>query len=155
MVGKEYEHQGIARAGAKMVTAVSCATVPKISFVLGGSFGAGNYGMCGRAYSPRFLFMWASALISVMGPEQAAKVLRDVREESALKKGSPLSEQELKTYQNEIESQYFKQSDAFYSTARLWDDGIIDPLQTRDVLALALSYCHIPKEPAQFGIFRM
>jgi 3-methylcrotonyl-CoA carboxylase beta subunit len=155
MVGKEYEHRGIARAGAKMVTAVSCATVPKISFVLGGSFGAGNYGMCGRAFAPRFLFMWASALISVMGPEQAAKVLRDVREESAQKKGTPMSEADLQSYQRDIEAQYVAQSDAFYSTARLWDDGVIDPLQTRDVLALALSYCHIPKEAAPFGIFRM
>ena len=155
MVGKEYEHRGIARAGAKMVTAVSCATVPKISFIVGGSFGAGNYGMCGRAYSPRFLFMWATALISVMGPEQAAKVLRDVKEDSNNKKGTPLSKEELDTYQRQIEAQYISQSDAFYSTARLWDDGVIDPLQTRDVLSLALSYSHIDADPASFGIFRM
>ena len=155
MVGKEYEHNGIARAGAKMVTAVSCATVPKISVVVGGSFGAGNYGMCGRAFSPRFLFMWATARIAVMGPEQAAKVLRDVREESAVKKGSPIAAAELTAYQATIELQYNAQSDAFYSTARLWDDGVIDPLQTRNVVALALSVCDISPEPASFGVFRM
>lgn len=149
MVGKEYEHGGIAKHGAKMVTAVASCTVPKVTVLVGGSFGAGNYGMAGRAYQPRFLFSWPNSRISVMGPEQAASVLTQVKREAALAKASgstpatsslpPAVEAELERYRREIEERYSAQASAFYATARLWDDGIIDPTETRSVLSLAFS----------------
>jgi 3-methylcrotonyl-CoA carboxylase beta subunit len=155
MVGSAYEHQGIAKDGAKMVQAVSCATVPKISLIMGGSFGAGNYGMCGRAYSPRFLFTWPSSRISVMGPEQAASVLTQVKADSDSKKGKAINQAELDEYKNSIEKTYTEQANAFYATARLWDDGIIDPMQTRKVLSLAFRSCYMDPNYSNFGIFRM
>jgi 3-methylcrotonyl-CoA carboxylase beta subunit len=141
MVGRDYEAGGIAKDGAKMVTAVSCARVPKLTVIIGGSFGAGNYGMCGRAYSPRFLFMWPNARISVMGGEQAATVMREVGQEEV---GARLRDQ------------YERQGRPVYSTARLWDDGVIDPRRTRDVLAQALAACaQAPLGPVGYGVFRM
>jgi 3-methylcrotonyl-CoA carboxylase beta subunit len=141
MVGRDYESRGIAKDGAKLVTAVSCARVPKLTVVIGGSFGAGNYGMCGRAYSPRFLFMWPNARISVMGGEQAATVMREVGQAET---GAVLREQ------------YERQGQPVYSTARLWDDGVIDPRSTRSVLATALAACaQRPLEPVGYGVFRM
>lgn len=156
MVGKEYEHGGIAKHGAKLVHAVANAAVPKLTVVTGGSFGAGNYAMCGRAYDPRLLFLWPNAQTSVMGPEQAATVLTQVKRDSLSKKGQAVNEQELQQYSAGILSQYEAQADAYYSTARLWDDGVILPQQTRRVLSLALGVVtrHIP-EPTQFGVFRM
>jgi 3-methylcrotonyl-CoA carboxylase beta subunit len=146
MVGREYEAGGIAKHGAKMVTAVACARVPKLTVVIGGSFGAGNYSMCGRAYSPRFLWMWPNARISVMGGEQAASVLAAVARE-----GTDLDE-----LQAQVRQQYEDQGNPYYSTARLWDDGVIDPRDTRTVLGLALSACaNAPLEPVSYGIFRM
>jgi 3-methylcrotonyl-CoA carboxylase beta subunit len=141
MVGKDYEAGGIAKDGAKLVTAVACARVPKLTLIVGGSFGAGNYGMCGRAYSPRFLFLWPNARISVMGGEQAATVMTEVGQPET---GAALREQ------------YEEQGRPLYSTARLWDDGVIDPRATRDVLATALAACaHAPLEPVGYGVFRM
>ena len=141
MVGRDYEAGGIAKDGAKMVTAVACARVPKLTVVIGGSFGAGNYGMCGRAYGPRFLFMWPNARISVMGGEQAAMVMHEVGQEEV---GARLREQ------------YERQGRPVYSTARLWDDGVLDPRRTRDVLAQALAACaHAPLGPLGYGVFRM
>jgi 3-methylcrotonyl-CoA carboxylase beta subunit len=139
MVGKEYEHKGIAKDGAKMVNAVASASVPKITIILGGSYGAGNYGMAGRAYQPRFLFMWPNAKISVMGAEQAASVLTQVRIEGAKSKGEKLSNRNIDNYRQEIYDSYERQALAYYSTARLWDDGIIDPVDTRKIVALCLS----------------
>jgi 3-methylcrotonyl-CoA carboxylase beta subunit len=150
MVGGKYEAGGIAKDGAKLVTAVATATVPKITVLIGGSFGAGNYGMCGRAYGPRFLFTWPNSRISVMGGEQAASVLSSVRSDQL----SALDEEE---YKNTIRSRYEAEGNPYYATARLWDDGIIDPVQTRDVLGLALSAtlnAPIPERP-HFGVFRM
>ena len=145
MVGREYEAGGIAKDGAKMVTAVSCAVVPKFTVIIGGSFGAGNYAMCGRAYDPRFLWMWPNARISVMGGEQAATVLAIVR-------GDPDDE----SFKAPIREQYERQGSAYYSTARLWDDGIIDPLDTRDVLALSISAAYnAPIAEPRYGVFRM
>jgi 3-methylcrotonyl-CoA carboxylase beta subunit len=145
MVGKEYEEGGIAKDGAKMVTAVACAVVPKFTVVIGGSFGAGNYAMCGRAYDPRFLWMWPNARISVMGGEQAATVLAIVR-------GTPEDE----GFKAPIREQYEQQGHPYYSTARLWDDGIIDPLDTRDILALAISAAYnAPIAEPRYGVFRM
>ena len=157
MVGRKYENEGIARHGAKMVTAVSCVEVPKLTVIMGGSFGAGNYGMCGRAYSPRFLFMWPNARISVMGGEQAAKVLSTVKQEQRQKKGiSPLSEKEIAEIEAPILEKYEREGSAYYSTARLWDDGIIDPADTRKVLGLALEAAlNAPIAETRFGIFRM
>ena len=156
MVGREYEAGGIAKNGAKMVTAVSCARVPKFTVVIGGSFGAGNYAMCGRAYSPRFLWMWPNARISVMGGDQAANVLATVRRDQAEARGETWpadAEEELK---RPVREQYEHQGNPYYSTARLWDDGIIDPADTRRVLGLALSAAaNAPLEPAGYGIFRM
>jgi 3-methylcrotonyl-CoA carboxylase beta subunit len=153
MVGREYEERGIAKDGAKMVTAVSCSTVPKLTVIVGGSFGAGNYGMCGRAYDPRFLWMWPNARISVMGGEQAASVLATVRRDGLEARGEewPTAEEEaFKAPIREI------QGSPYHSTARLWDDGVIDPLETRRVLALALAVCAgAPVEPARYGVFRM
>ncbi|MGH2813212.1 MAG: carboxyl transferase domain-containing protein, partial [Actinomycetota bacterium] len=149
MVGKEYEAGGIAKDGAKLVTAVSCAAVPKFTVIVGGSFGAGNYGMAGRAYSPRFLWMWPNARISVMGGDQAANVLATVRSEFA----SPEQEEEFK---RSIRERYDSEGHPYYSTARLWDDGVIDPLDTRNVLALALSAAYNAPIPSpRYGVFRM
>ncbi len=148
MVGRDYEAGGIAKHGAKMVTAVACARVPKLTVVIGGSYGAGNYSMCGRAYSPRFLWMWPNARISVMGGEQAASVLATVRGEM-----TPDEEEKFKT---PIRQQYEDQGNPYYSTARLWDDGVIDPADTRTVLGLALSIVgQAPLEAVSYGVFRM
>lgn len=152
MVGGKYEAEGIAKHGAKLVTAVATATVPKLTVLIGGSFGAGNYGMCGRAYSPRFLFTWPNARISVMGGEQAASVLATVHRDAA--KWTP---EEAEAFKNPIRQKYEDEGNPYYATARLWDDGVIDPAQTRDVLGLALAAsleAPIPKRPA-FGLFRM
>ena len=148
MVGREYEESGIAKHGAKMVTAVACARVPKLTVVIGGSYGAGNYSMCGRAYSPRFLWMWPNARISVMGGEQAASVLATVSGDM-----TPEQQEEFKA---PIRAQYEHQGNPYYSTARLWDDGVIDPADTRTVLGLALSVtANAPVEPVSYGVFRM
>ena len=156
MVGRKYENAGIAKDGAKMVTAVACSHVPKFTVVIGGSFGAGNYGMCGRAYDPRFLWMWPNARIGVMGGEQAAGVLVQVKREQAERSGQGFSADEESAIKQPILDQYDTQGHPYYSSARLWDDGVIDPAQTRDALALALSASlNAPIEPTQFGIFRM
>ncbi|MCC7326265.1 MAG: methylcrotonoyl-CoA carboxylase [Burkholderiales bacterium] len=156
MVGRKYEHDGIARHGAKMVTAVACAKVPKFTVIIGGSFGAGNYGMCGRAFSPRFLWMWPNARISVMGGEQAASVLATVRRDGMTLAGKAWTAQEEEAFKEPIRAQYETQGHPYYATARLWDDGIIDPAQTRRVLGLALSASlNAPIEKTQFGVFRM
>lgn len=156
MVGKKYEHEGIAKHGAKLVTAVACANVPKITIIIGGSFGAGNYGMCGRAYDPRFLFMWPNARISVMGGEQAANVLATVKDEQLEHSGKSWSDKERKAFMDPIRIQYETEGHPYYSSARLWDDGIIDPKDTRKVLALALNSCtNQPIGETKFGIFRM
>ena len=148
MVGRDYEAGGIAKHGAKMVTAVTCARVPKLTVVIGGSYGAGNYSMCGRAYSPRFLWMWPNARISVMGGEQAASVLATVRGE--------MTAAEEDAFKAPIRAQYEHQGNPYYSTARLWDDGVIDPADTRTVLGLALSVtANAPVEPVSYGVFRM
>ena len=149
MVGKKYEAGGIAKDGAKMVTAVATAKVPKFTMILGGSFGAGNYGMCGRAYSPRFLWMWPNARISIMGGEQAASVLATV-------KGDFPSKDAEEKFKSPIREQYERQGHPYYASARLWDDGILDPAQTRSALALGLSAaCNAPIPPSKFGVFRM
>lgn len=156
MVGKEYENQGIAKNGAKMVTAVATAKVPKITLVLGGSFGAGNYGMCGRAYDPRFMFMWPNARISVMGGEQAAGVLAQVKRDNLERTGKKWTDEEEYAFKQPIIDTYEKQGHPYYASARLWDDGVIDPLQTRDVLGMAFSITlNAPIEETRFGIFRM
>ncbi|MTD59222.1 methylcrotonoyl-CoA carboxylase [Amycolatopsis sp. RM579] len=149
MVGREYENRGIAKDGAKLVTAVASSVVPKFTVVIGGSFGAGNYGMCGRAYDPRFLWMWPNARISVMGGEQAASVLATVRTDLA-------TEEDVEAFKAPIRAQYETQGSAYYSTARLWDDGIIEPTETRRVLGMALEAAsHAPVPTPQFGVFRM
>ncbi|MDR1967658.1 MAG: methylcrotonoyl-CoA carboxylase [Burkholderiaceae bacterium] len=156
MVGRKYENEGIARHGAKMVTAVATANVPKFTIIIGGSFGAGNYGMCGRAYSPRFLWMWPNARISVMGGEQAASVLATVRRDGIEAKGGQWSAEEEETFKAPIRIQYEAQGHPYYATARLWDDGIIDPADTRRVLALGLSAVqNAPVPEVKFGVFRM
>jgi 3-methylcrotonyl-CoA carboxylase beta subunit len=156
MVGKKYEAGGIAKDGAKLVTAVACARVPKFTVVIGGSFGAGNYGMCGRAYSPRFLWMWPNARISVMGGEQAASVLAQIRRDAAEAKGGTWSAEEEQKFKTPIRAQYETQGHPYYASARLWDDGIIDPADTRVVLGLGLSAAlNAPIEPTRFGVFRM
>ncbi len=156
MVGKKYEHEGIARHGAKMVTAVATAKVPKFTIVIGGSFGAGNYGMCGRAYNPRFLWMWPNARISVMGGEQAAGVLATVRRESIERAGKTWSAADEDAFKAPIKAQFERQGNAYYASARLWDDGLIDPRDTRRVLAMALSASlNAPAEATRFGVFRM
>ncbi|WNV90493.1 carboxyl transferase domain-containing protein [Umezawaea sp. Da 62-37] len=153
MVGREYEAGGIAKHGAKMVTAVACARVPKFTVVIGGSFGAGNYSMCGRAYSPRYLWMWPNARISVMGGEQAASVLATVRRDQL---GDEWSAEDEEAFKEPIRAQYEDQGNPYYSTARLWDDGVIDPMDTRVVLGLALSTAaNAPLDPVSYGIFRM
>ncbi len=156
MVGRKYENEGIARNGAKMVTAVATAAVPKFTIIIGGSFGAGNYGMCGRAYSPRFLWMWPNARISVMGGEQAASVLATVKRDGIEAKGGQWSADEEAAFKAPIKEQYEHQGHPYYATARLWDDGVIDPADTRRVLALGLSASlNAPIEDTQFGLFRM
>ncbi|WP_088282780.1 carboxyl transferase domain-containing protein [Ideonella sp. A 288] len=156
MVGQKYENDGIARAGAKMVTAVACAAVPKFTVIIGGSFGAGNYGMCGRAYSPRFLWMWPNARISVMGGEQAASVLATVRRDGIEGRGGQWSADEEAAFKAPILSQYERQGHPYYASARLWDDGVIDPADTRRVLALGLSAAlNAPIPETRFGVFRM
>jgi 3-methylcrotonyl-CoA carboxylase beta subunit len=156
MVGKKYEAGGIARDGAKLVTAVATAGVPKFTVVIGGSYGAGNYGMCGRAYSPRFLWMWPNARISVMGGEQAAMVLSQVRRDNIEAKGETWSVEEEDKFRAPIRAQYERQGSPYYATARLWDDGVIDPADTRLVLGLGLSAAaNAPIEPTHFGLFRM
>ncbi|MBC7530637.1 MAG: methylcrotonoyl-CoA carboxylase [Oligoflexus sp.] len=156
IVGKKYEHGGIAKDGAKLVHAVANARVPKFTVVVGGSFGAGNYGMCGRAYDPRYLFMWPNAKISVMGGEQAADVLATVKIEQLRKQGKELTEADIKAIRQPILDKYEKESSAYYSSARLWDDGIIDPRKTRSVLAKALaSTLHHHWDETRNGVFRM
>ena len=156
MVGRKYENEGIARHGAKMVTAVATAAVPKFTVLIGGSFGAGNYGMCGRAYSPRMLFMWPNARISVMGGEQAASVLATVKRDGIEGKGGQWSAEEEEAFKAPIRQQYEDQGHPYYATARLWDDGIIDPADTRRVLALGLSAAqNAPVPDVRFGVFRM
>ncbi|MGY0559773.1 carboxyl transferase domain-containing protein [Luteimonas sp. A277] len=156
MVGKKYENAGIAKDGAKMVTAVACSSVPKFTVVIGGSFGAGNYAMCGRAYGARFLWMWPNARISVMGGEQAASVLATVRRDGIEARGGQWSGEEEEAFKAPIRQQYEDQGSPWYATARLWDDGIIDPADTRRVLGLAISASlNAPIEPARFGVFRM
>ena len=155
MVGKKYEAGGIARDGAKLVTAVSCARVPKFTVIVGGSFGAGNYGMCGRAFGPRFLWMWPNARISVMGGEQAASVLATVRRDNLEAAGKSWSQADEDSFKAPIRSQYETQGHPYYASARLWDDGIIDPAETRTVLGLGLSVsANAPLEPTRFGVFR-
>ena len=156
MVGRDYEAGGIAKDGAKMVTAVACAQVPKITVVVGGSYGAGNYGMCGRAYGPRFLFMWPNARISVMGGEQAASVLATVKRDNIEGEGKSWSAEEEEAFKNPIRDQYESEGNPYYATARLWDDGIIAPSETRRVLALAFSAAlNAPVPETRFGVFRM
>lgn len=156
MVGRKYENEGIARNGAKMVTAVATAAVPKFTVIIGGSFGAGNYGMCGRAYSPRFLWMWPNARISVMGGEQAASVLATVKRDGIEGKGGQWSAEEEAAFKAPIKEQYEVQGHPYYATARLWDDGVIDPADTRRVLALGLSASlNAPIPETKFGLFRM
>lgn len=156
MVGRAYEEGGIAKNGAKMVNAVACARVPKLTVMIGGSFGAGNYSMCGRAYSPRFLWSWPNARISVMGGPQAADTLATVRRAQIERAGKVFSEQEQEEFKAPIREQFERQSDAYYSTARLWDDGIIDPADTRTVLGLALETCrYAPLADQRYGVFRM
>ncbi|MFC3998849.1 carboxyl transferase domain-containing protein [Nocardiopsis sediminis] len=156
MVGRDYEAGGIAKHGAKMVTAVACARVPKFTVVIGGSFGAGNYSMCGRAYSPRYLWMWPNARISVMGGEQAASVLATVRRDQMAARGEDWPDQAEAEFKEPIRAQYETQGDPYYSTARLWDDGVIDPADTRTVLGLGLASArYAPLEPVGYGVFRM
>ena len=156
MVGKQYEAGGIARHGAKMVHAVACANVPKFTVIIGGSFGAGNYAMCGRAYEPRFMFMWPNARISVMGGEQAAGVLATVRQDVLSRDGKQMSPEEEAAFKQPILDQYEHQGHPYYASARLWDDGVIDPADTRMVLGLAISASlNAPVEDTRFGVFRM
>ena len=156
MVGRAAENSGIAKDGAKMVTAVATAQVPKITVLIGGSFGAGNYGMCGRAYSPRFLWTWPNSRVSVMGGEQAAAVLARVRREAIEARGRTMSAQEEEAFKAPIREQYEQQGSPYYATARLWDDGVIDPAQTRRILGLSLAATrNAPVTPTRFGLFRM
>ncbi len=156
MVGREYESTGIARDGAKLVTAVACSVVPKFTVVIGGSFGAGNYGMCGRAYDPRFLWMWPNARISVMGGEQAASVLATVRRDGIEATGDSWSAEDEEAFKEPIRAQYELQGSPYYSTARLWDDGVIDPVETRRVLGMGLAVAAQTPTPApSYGVFRM
>ena len=156
MVGRRYENEGIAKHGAKLVTAVATAAVPKFTIIIGGSFGAGNYGMCGRAFSPRMLWMWPNARISVMGGEQAASVLATVRRDGLKLKGQEWSAAEEEAFKNPIRAQYEREGHPYYATARLWDDGVIDPADTRRVLGLGLAASlHAPIPETRFGVFRM
>jgi 3-methylcrotonyl-CoA carboxylase beta subunit len=156
MVGSKYEAGGIARDGAKLVTAVACAWVPKFTVIIGGSFGAGNYGMCGRAFGPRLMWMWPNARISVMGGAQAASVLATVKRGGMAARGEDWSQDEEAAFKAPILEQYEREGHPYYASARLWDDGIIDPLDTRMVLGLGLSAAlNAPIEPTKFGVFRM
>lgn len=156
MVGSKCEAEGIAKHGAKLVMAVACANVPKLTVIIGGSFGAGNYGMCGRAYDPRFLWAWPNAKISVMGGEQAASVMVDVQQAKKNKQGETWPEEEKQVYRDNLTKQFQEQAHAFYGSARLWDDGIIDPKDTRKVLGMSLSIClNKPVAPSTFGVFRL
>ena len=156
MVGRDYEAGGIAKHGAKMVTAVACTRVPKLTVVVGGSYGAGNYSMCGRAYSPRFLWMWPGAKISVMGGEQAASVLATVKRDQLEARGEEWPAEEEESFKEPVRAQYEHQGSAYYATARLWDDGVIEPADTRQVLGLALTACaNAPLGEPRFGVFRM
>ena len=156
MVGRQYENEGIAKHGAKMVMAVSNARVPKFTVVIGGSYGAGNYGMCGRAYQPRQMWMWPNAKISVMGGEQAANVLATVKKDQLAKAGQKMSADEEQKMKDPILAKYEKESSAYYASARLWDDGIIDPMDTRRVLALGLAAAtNETFAPPKQGVFRM
>jgi 3-methylcrotonyl-CoA carboxylase beta subunit len=156
MVGQRYEAGGIAKDGAKLVTAVACAEVPKITLIVGGSFGAGNYGMCGRAYAPRFLFTWPNARISVMGGEQAASVLATLRRDAIEMEGQEWSKQDEETFKAPIRAKYETEGSPYYATARLWDDGIVTPAETRRALSLAFSSTlNAPLQPTRFGVFRM
>jgi 3-methylcrotonyl-CoA carboxylase beta subunit len=156
MVGREYEAGGIAKDGAKMVTAVACSTVPKLTVVIGGSFGAGNYAMCGRAYDPRFLWTWPNARISVMGGEQAATVLATVRRDAIEAEGGTWSAEDEEAFKDPIRATYEEQGHPYHATARLWDDGVIDPADTRDVLGLGLGVAaRVPTEEPRYGVFRM
>lgn len=156
MVGSKFEAEGIAKNGAKLVTAVACAKVPKITVIIGGSFGAGNYAMCGRAYDPQFLWMWPNARIGVMGGEQAASVLAQVTREKKKRSGETWSEEDEKLFKAPLLALYAKQSSAYYSSARLWDDGVIDPVDTRRIVGMSLSITlNAPIDRTQFGLFRM
>jgi len=156
MVGRKYENEGIAKNGAKLVTAVATTQVPKFTVIIGGSFGAGNYGMCGRAYSPRFLWMWPNSRISVMGGEQAASVLATVKKDGLSKAGESFTAEQEEAFKKPIRNQYEIQGHPYYASARLWDDGVIDPCQTRTVLGLSLSAAlNAPIKPTRFGLFRM
>jgi 3-methylcrotonyl-CoA carboxylase beta subunit len=157
MVGKNFEHGGIAKDGAKMVNAVACSRVPKFTVIIGGSFGAGNYAMCGRAYNPRMMWMWPNARISVMGGEQAAQVLATVKADGLKARGKEWPDQEREQFLSEIRTQYESQGNPYYATARLWDDGVIDPIDTRGVLGQAISaaMCGPAPGPEQYGVFRM
>ena len=157
MVGQKAESDGIAKHGAKMVNAVACSNVPKITIIIGGSYGAGNYAMAGRAYNPHFLFMWPNAKIAVMGGKQAAEVLNQVKAAQMARRGKPSDEQHQQSYKQRIESQYQERSHAFYASARLWDDGVINPLDTRHILGFTLRLCKktISPSPPQYGVFRM
>lgn len=156
MVGKDYEAGGIAKDGAKMVTAVACANVPKITVVIGGSYGAGNYAMCGRSYSPRFLWLWPNARTSVMGGEQAASVLATIKRDNMEAKGQTWAADAEEAFKDPIRAKYEEEGDPYYSTARLWDDGVIDPAQTRRVVSLSLAAAaHAPIANPKFGVFRM
>ena len=156
IVGKEYEHKGIARDGAKLVHAVANAAVPKFTVIIGGSYGAGNYGMCGRGYSPRLLYMWPNGRISVMGGEQAADVLATVRQRSLQKKGETITKKEMQQFREEILKKYEHEGSPYFSTARIWDDGILDPAQTRNTLALGIAMSlNAPIPDPKYGVFRM
>jgi len=156
MIGRQYEAEGIAKHGAKLVNAVATAAVPKFTVVVGGSFGAGNYGMCGRAYSPRLMWMWPNARIGVMGGDQASGVLTQVKEAQLKKQGKQVDEGALGAYRDEIRAKYEREAHCLHATARLWDDGIIEPSQTRSVLSLGLAMAaNAPVPPTRHGIFRM
>jgi 3-methylcrotonyl-CoA carboxylase beta subunit len=156
MVGRKAEAEGIAKHGAKLVTAVSCAQVPKFTVLTGGSYGAGNYGMCGRAYDPTLMWMWPNARISVMGGDQAANVLAMVKEDGLAREGKNWTEEEAEAFKEPIRARYEKQGHPYYASARLWDDGVIDPAQTRDVLGLGISAAlNAPITETRFGVFRM
>jgi 3-methylcrotonyl-CoA carboxylase beta subunit len=156
MVGSKYEKGGIAKDGAKLVMAVSCARVPKLTCIIGGSFGAGNYGMCGRAYSPRFMYMWPNARISVMGGDQAANVLATVHPKAKEWAEAEDGEAQREAFMKPVRDKYEHEGSPYYSSARLWDDGVIEPSQTREVLGLSLGAClNAPIEDSKFGVFRM
>jgi 3-methylcrotonyl-CoA carboxylase beta subunit len=157
MVGKDYERGGIAKDGAKMVHAVANAAVPRLTVIIGGSFGAGNYGMCGRAYGPRFLFTWPNSRISVMGGPQAASVLSTVKQEQLERAGRPaMTRDQVAEFERPILEKYEAEGSPYYATARLWDDGVLDPAETRTALALALSAAYnAPIPETEFGVFRM